>query len=234
VRGVFLREIVRAGVKVPVGPGTVVERGDVLRVMGPEPAVLRAEKALGRTVFPSETTDFVALGLAICVGALLGVLIVLPVGTMRIAIGTSVGTLLSGLVVGYLHSVRPLFGRIPEGAVSFMTSIGLASFVAMVGIGAGPHFMSALRQAGVGLFLGGVVVTLTPLLVGLYFGRYVLKLNPVLLLGGLAGAQTMTAGMAAVQERSDSPVAVLGYSGTIAIGHILLTTWGTVIVNLMT
>jgi putative transport protein len=94
--------------------------------------------------------------------------------------------------------------------------------------------MSALRQAGVGLFLGGVVVTLTPLLVGLYFGRYVLKLNPVLLLGGLAGAQTMTAGMAAVQERSDSPVAVLGYSGTIAIGHILLTTWGTVIVNLMT
>jgi putative transport protein len=43
----------------------------------------------------------------------------------------------------------------------------------------------------------------------------------------------MTAAMAAVQERSASPVAVLGYSGTVAIGHILLTTWGTVIVHLM-
>ena len=234
VRGVFLREIVRAGTKVPVGPGTVVERGDVLRVTGPEPAVVRAEKVLGRTVFPTETTDFVALGIAICVGALLGVLVVLPVGSMRIAVGTSVGTLLAGLVVGHLHSIRPLFGRIPDGAVSFMTSIGLASFVAMVGIGAGPHFMSALREAGVGLFFGGVVVTLVPLVVGLYFGRYVLKLNPVLLLGGLAGAQTMTAAMAAVQERSGSPVAVLGYSGTVAFGHILLTTWGTVIVYLMT
>jgi putative transport protein len=233
VRGVFLREIVRAGVKVPVGPGTVLERGDVLRVMGPEPAVLRAEKVLGRTVFPSETTDFVALALAIVVGSLAGILLVLPVGSMRIAIGTSVGTLLAGLVVGYLHSVRPLFGRIPEGAVSLMTSLGLASFVAMVGIGAGPHFMGALREAGVSLFLGGVVVTLVPMFVGLYVGRYILKLNPVLLLGGLAGAQTMTAAMAAVQERSASPVAVLGYSGTVAIGHILLTTWGTVIVHLM-
>ncbi|MGZ5065429.1 MAG: aspartate-alanine antiporter [Usitatibacter sp.] len=232
-RGVFLREIVRGGVKVPVGPGTVVERGDVLRVTGPEPAVLRAESVIGRTVLPSETTDFVTLGIAICVGSLLGVFLVLPVGSMRIAVGTSVGTLLAGLVVGYIHSVRPLFGRIPEGAVSLMTSLGLAAFVAMVGIGAGPHFMSALREAGVGLFFGGAVVTLVPLVVGLYFGRHVLKLNPVLLLGGIAGAQTMTAGMAAVQERSESPVAVLGYSGTVAIGHILLTTWGTVIVNLV-
>ena len=76
-------------------------------------------------------------------------------------------------------------------------------------------------------------VTLTPLISGIFFGRYVLKLNPLLLLGGIAGAQTMIAGVAAVQEKSDSPVATLGYSYTAAIGHILLTTWGTVIVGLM-
>jgi putative transport protein len=114
-----------------------------------------------------------------------------------------------------------------------MSAIGLAAFVAMVGLTAGPHFVDALRQAGVGLFFGGMVVTLTPLVSGLYFGCYVLRLNPLLVLGGLAGALTMTAGLAAVQERSGSPVAVLGYSGTVAIGHILLTTWGTVIVWLM-
>ena len=77
------------------------------------------------------------------------------------------------------------------------------------------------------------MVTSVPLLAGLYFGCYVLKLNPVLVLGGIAGALTMTAGLAALQERSESSVAVLGYSGTVAIGHILLTTWGTVIVHLM-
>ena len=233
VRSVFLRAIVRGGQDVPVAPGVVVERGDVVRLTGPEPAVVRAAEAVGETLYPSDQTDFVTLSLGIVTGAIIGVLLVVPIGAMRIAMGTSVGTLLAGLVTGYLHSVRPRFGRIPEGAVQFMISIGLAAFVAMIGLSAGPHFVDALRKAGVGLFFGGIVVTSVPLLVGLYAGRYLLKLDPVLLLGGIAGAQTMTAGMAAVQERSGSPVAVLGYSGTVAIGHILLTTWGTVIVKLL-
>jgi len=166
-------------------------------------------------------------------GAAIGAALVIPLGGLRIPLGTSVGTLLTGLVIGYAHSRRPLFARIPEGAISFMSSLGLAAFVAMIGLGAGPHFVDALRDAGVGLFFGGLVVTSMPLLAGLYVGRYVLKLDPLLLLGGIAGALTMTAGMAGVQERSGSPVAVLGYSGTVAIGHILLTTWGTVIVHLL-
>jgi putative transport protein len=127
-----------------------------------------------------------------------------------------------------------VFGRIPDGAIELMKSLGLAAFVAMIGLGAGPHFIEALREAGLSLFFGGMVVTSVPLLVGLYFGRYVLKLDPLLLLGGLAGAQTMAAGYAAIQERTGSSVAVLGYSATVAIGHILLTTWGTVIVRLLT
>jgi len=233
LRSVFLRAIVRTGQNIPVAPGTTVERGDVVRLTGPEHAVARAANEIGETVLPSDTTDFVALALGIVGGAIFGILFVIPLGALRIPLGTSVGTLLAGLLVGYAHSLRPTFARIPDGAISLMIALGLAAFVAMIGLGAGPHFIEALHDAGVGLFFGGIVVTSVPLVVGLYFGRYVLKLDPVLVLGGIAGALTMTAGMAGVQERSGSPVAVLGYSGTVAIGHILLTTWGTVIVHLM-
>jgi putative transport protein len=135
--------------------------------------------------------------------------------------------------VGHLRARHPLFGRIPDGAISLMTALGLSAFVAMTGLHAGPVFVDAVAEAGVGLILGGAFVTLAPLVVGLYFGRYVLRMNPVLLLGGLAGAQTLTAGMAAVQERSGSMVPVLGYTPTYPLGHILLTTWGTVIVGLV-
>jgi putative transport protein len=121
----------------------------------------------------------------------------------------------------------------PDAAILFMRSIGLAAFVAMIGLKAGPIFVNAVREFGYVLLLGGIIVTLLPLLAGLLFGRFVLKLNPVLLLGGIAGAQTMIAGVAAMQEKADSSVATLGYSYTVAIGHILLTTWGTVIVTLM-
>jgi putative transport protein len=233
VRGVFLRGIKRGGQPLPVAPQTTVERGDVLSLSGPEPAVVRVAARAGRIVAPTDETDFVTLGLGIFSGVLAGAVIVIPIGALRIPIGTSIGALLAGLVVGYVHSRRPLFGRIPDGALSLMNALGLSSFVAMVGLGAGPHFVEGLREAGVGLFFGGMVVTTVPLVAGLLVGRYVLKLNPLLLLGGIAGAQTMTAALAAVQERSRSTVAVLGYSGTAAVGHILLAIWGTVIVKLM-
>jgi putative transport protein len=114
-----------------------------------------------------------------------------------------------------------------------MTSFGLAAFVAMIGLKAGPLFFSALQREGLWLLLGGIVVTMVPQLAGLAFGRYVLRINPILLLGALSGAQTMTAGLAALQQESGSPVAVIGYTAAVPFGHILLTLWGTAIVWLM-
>ena len=233
VRGVYLRKIVRNGQEVPIGPGTVLERGDVVRLVGPEATLAQVARRIGAVVSPTDVTDFRVMGLGIVVGALVGILAAVDLGGFKLSLGSSVGVLLAGILVGYIRGRRPLFGRIPDAAISFMQSIGLSGFVAMIGIGAGPHFMPAIREAGIGLFFGGIVVTLVPLIAGLYFGYYVLKVNPLLLLGGLAGAQTFTPGLAAVQEKSGSPIAVLGYSGSVAIAHVLLPMWGAVIVALM-
>jgi putative transport protein len=233
-RGVLLRGITRGGHDIPIGTNTVIERGDTLHVTGSEAAVGKLAPVVGRVIHPTDESDFAVLGMAIFIGVLVGAVLTIPIGHLRIALGTSVGTLLAGVVVGWMRSVRPWFGIIPDAAILFMRSIGLAAFVAMIGLKAGPVFIHAVREYGYILFLGGIVVTLTPLIAGLFFGRYVLRLNPALLLGGIAGAQTMIAGVAAVQEKSDSQVATLGYSYTAAFGHIFLTTWGTVIVSLMT
>jgi len=233
-RGVLLRGITRGGHGIPIGTNTLIERGDTLHVTGSEAAAQKLAPLAGRVIRPTEESDLAVLGIAIFIGVLVGATIIIPLGHLRIALGTSVGTLLAGVIVGWMRSVRPWFGIIPDAAILFMRSIGLAAFVAMIGLKAGPVFLQAVREFGYVLFLGGIVVTLTPLITGLFFGRYVLRLNPALLLGGIAGAQTMIAGVAAVQEKSDSPVATLGYSYTVAFGHVLLTTWGTIIVSLMT
>ena len=233
IRGIFLRGILRNSKSIPVGLKTVVERGDIIQVTGPEVVVENFARIAGRVLSPIQESDLATLGIAIFCGVLVGAVVTIPIGSLRINLGTSVGTLLAGLLVGWFRSLVPWFGGIPDGAILFMRSMGLAGFVAMIGLKAGPVFIAALRDVGYMLLLGGVVVTLVPLLSGLLMGRYVLKLNPVLLLGGLAGAQTMTAGLAAVQEKAESTVAVLGYSGTVAFGHILLTTCGTLIIALL-
>jgi putative transport protein len=231
-RGLYLRDLRRGTQDLPIAPGVKLARGDVLTLVGPAEAIDAAAQKIGAVIAPTTSTDFVVLGLAIFLGGLVGVLARITIGGAVIAIGTSVGALLAGLLVGHLRTRHPLFGRIPDGAVSLMTALGLASFVAMTGLHAGPVFLSALREVGIGLFFGGVAVTMMPLLVGLAFGRFVLGMKSVLLLGALAGSLTMTAAMGAVQQRSGSPVAVLGYTPAYPIANILLTLWGSVIVIL--
>ncbi len=230
IRGVFVRAIRRGGQDLPVAPGTVLQRGDKLTLFGLTPTVERVAQRLGDVAHPPRHTDFVALGLAIFTGALLGLALAFPVGGLHIALGSSVAVLLMGLAMGWRNSTHPEFAFIPAGAIEFMKSIGLAAFVAMIGLKAGPVFVDAIREIGLQVFLGGIVVTLVPQLVGLLVGRYLLGLNPLLLLGALAGAQTMTAGLAALQERSESPVAVIGYSSTVAFGHILISIGGTALI----
>lgn len=229
-RALYLRSLSRGGQEIPVGAGVALQRGDLLRIVGPEPIVQSAAKSIGVIVAPSTNIDFIVLGLAIFFGGLFGVLLSFSVGGVTISLSTSVGTLLAGLLVGALRTRYPLFGQIPDGAISLMTSLGLAAFVGLTGIHAGPIFLSALQEAGIGLLLGGMAVTLLPQIVGFCFGHFVLRMSPILLLGGLTGSQTVTAAMAALQERSGSPVPVLGYTPAYPVANILLTTWGSIIV----
>jgi len=62
----------------------------------------------------------------------------------------------------------------------------------------------------------------------------VLKMNPVILLGAESGAGTTTAALRAIQDAAQSRLPVLGYTVPYAVGNILLTAWGPVIVALMT
>ena len=77
-------------------------------------------------------------------------------------------------------------------------------------------------------------MALTPHLVAVLFGRFVLKMNPVILLGTCAGAGTVTAALRAIQDEANSKAPVLGYTVPYAIGNVLLTAWGPVIVLLLT
>ncbi len=97
----------------------------------------------------------------------------------------------------------------------------------------GPTAVAALQQAGINILLAGVCLTVIPHLLTWLFGLYALKLNPVLLLGAMAGAGTCTAALNSVKEDAESSIPVIGYTVPYAIGNVLLTVWGALIVSLI-
>jgi len=230
-RGLALLQLVRGGEEIPFVPSTVVNRGDILRLSGATRDVERAGAALGYVERPSHETDVVFVGLGIVVGGLLGALSVTVAG-LPLSLTASGGALVMGLVFGWLRSVRPTFGRIPEPALWVFDTVGLAVFIGVVGLTAGPSFVSGLEKTGPSLLFVGLVVAVTPHMAALFFGHKVLKMNPVILLGASAGAGTVTAALRSIQDEAQSKLPVLGYTVPYAIGNILLTAWGPVIVFL--
>ena len=231
-RGVFLQKLVRAGEEMPVVSEMTIDRGDVMSLVGPRPEVERAAKELGYPDWPTNTTDMIFVGTGIVLGGLVGLLSITIAG-LPLTLTASGGALVMGLVFGWLRSVRPLIGRIPEPAIWIFDTVGLCVFIGVVGLSAGPGFVAGLQTTGISLVVVGLVCALIPHTVAILFGRYVLRMNPLILLGACAGAGTITAALRAIQDEAQSKVPALGYTVPYAIGNILLTAWGPVIVALM-
>ena len=115
-RGVLFRGISRGGRDLPVGANVIVERGIRCRSSGRR-SMWKNCPVVGRKIYPHEDSDL-GLGIAIAVGVFAGAAITIPLGGMRITLGTSVGTLLAGLTVGWARSTRPWFARFPTGLSS--------------------------------------------------------------------------------------------------------------------
>jgi putative transport protein len=231
-RGVFLKKMTRAGQSIPFTLDTVIDRGDVLTVVGAVADVDRVARAIGYADRPTVATDMIFVGLGIFVGGLFGLLSI-TVGGLPLTLTASGGALVMGLVFGWLRAVYPTFGRIPEPAMWVFDTVGLTVFMAVVGLAAGPSFVKGIQTTGISLVFVGLLVAMLPHAVTILFGRYVLGMNPLILLGACSGAGTMTAALKAVQEEAHSKLPALGYTVPYAVGNIVLTAWGPVIVAMM-
>jgi putative transport protein len=232
-RCVFLRRIMRAGTPVPMFPATTLHRGDVVTLVGPTRRIADAVGHIGVPDRATDVTDMVLVAFGIVGGALVGI----PALRLRgidIGLSLSVGVLLGGLVCGWLRSMWPrFFGRIPSPTLWVFESLGLAGFVAVVGLNAGPDFVMGLRTSGMSLVIAGIVTVLVPHAVGVAVGHWAFKMHPGVMLGVCAGAGTATPALAAIQEAAKSAVPTLGYGVAYAVGNVLLALWGTVIVALL-
>ena len=231
-QGVKLHKIIRTSQEIPFSPETIVNRGDILKISGLPADVERVTKTIGYLASTSPATDMIFVGIGILLGGFVG-LIAINIFGISITLTTSGGALVMGLIFGWLRSKTPKFGHIPEPALWIFDNVGLAAFLGIVGLSAGPSFISGLIHTGVGLLFAGIIVAVTPHVVGMLVGYYILKMNPVILLGAQCGAGTTTAGLKAIQDNAGSKMAVLGYTVPYALGNILLTAWGPVIVAMM-
>jgi putative transport protein len=229
--GCYATALMRASIELPLDTPLPLQKGDRLEVIGESSNLKRLAEDLGYVEKDLEKTDLATFAFGMIAGTLLG-LVTLALGSVSIGLGTAGGLLIVGIVIGWLGSIMPTFGRVPAPARYILMELGLMLFMAAVGLNAGGGIVEALASSGPLIILSGAVITLLPALVGYVVGRRVLKLNPALLLGSITGAMTSTPALNVVTEESKSTVPALGYAGTYTFANVLLTFAGTLMMTL--
>lgn len=230
--GVMIQSISRqGGISIPVLAQTKLMQGDMLTLEGLPQEVKAAAPAIGCEEHPTIATDLVFVSLAIVIGAIVGAL-TLHIGNIPVSLSTSGGALIAGLFFGWLRTKRPSVGIIPDSSLWLMNNLGLNMFIAVIGIQAGPTFVSGIKEVGVMLFVMGIVATTLPLMISMFLGAKVFKFHPAINLGCCAGSRTTTAALGAITSSLQSSVPAMGYTVTYAIGNTLLILMGVAMVLL--
>lgn len=228
-RGVYLSRITRMQHSVPTLPETVLKRADVLTLSGPEASVKQVVPELGYAVTPTIRTDFVFLGIGILLGMWLGSLSV-KVGGADLTLGTGGGCLVAGLAFGWLRARVPLMGSLPAPAAEILKDFGLATFIAAVGLSAGPDALRLIEEYGLVLPVAGILVSVIPAAISLFIGHRWLRLDMPILLGAVAGQHCSTPTIMALTNAAGNGTPVIGYTITYAISNVLLPLLGPIAV----
>lgn len=232
--GIFITGVKRMGHELSVLPNLEIHRGDELSFIGSPKDLNGIESKVGYPITAAAVTDFVIFGIGMSIGVLLG-LIEFRIGGIPVMIGTGGGCLLSGLLFGWLRSTHPRYGAMPIGTTNFLRDFGLAVFVGVVGLTAGPQAFTTIQQYGLTLLMLGVAVTLIPQVLTFFFSYYILRIkNPIELLSCTAGGRSANPGFAALMDKAGNATPVVAFTVTYAVANVFLTLWGPLIVGIIT
>jgi putative transport protein len=127
---------------------TVLELGDRVRVVAPRERMAEVTRFFGDSYRALGEIDAVSFGLGAALGMLLGLLPIPLPGGATFKLGTAGGPLLVGLVLGALGRTGPLVWQVPYSASLTLRQIGLALFLAAVGVNAGAPLLGHCSRAG--------------------------------------------------------------------------------------
>lgn len=228
--GIYVIGLQRAGKPLPLQPDTVIEAGDVATLYGTAEDVQRVAKVVGTLLVASDKTDFVFHGLGLVVGLLIG-LIVVRIGSIPLTLGSGGGALLSGLLFGWYRSRNLAIGNMPTAASTLLRDLGLAGFVAVVGLQSGQQAVSTVIQHGLSIFLIGVVVTILPMIITMLVGRYILHYdNTAVFAGALSGSRSANPAFGEVLDKAGNSIPTTPFAITYALANVFLTLLGPLVV----
>lgn len=214
VYGVNVTRIRRGGMNLFADRHLRMQVGDKLVVVGPEDAVDRVASMMGNSVKSLDTPNLAAIFVGILVGIIFGSIpFALPGVPTPVKLGLAGGPLIVAILVGRFGYKAKLVAYTTTSANLMLREVGLALFLASVGVKAGATFAETVLQGdGLTYVWCGFLITLLPALIVGLVARLRYKLNYFTLMGFIAGSTTNPPALAFANQTAAGDSPSVGYS----------------------
>ena len=214
IYGVNVTRVNRSGMDIFASPDLALQVGDRVMVVGPQDAVERIANLMGNSMKRLDHPNIVTIFVGIFLGILFGSLpIAFPGIPTPVKLGLAGGPLIVSILIGRFGYKLKLVTYTTMSANLMLREIGIALFLASVGIKAGANFVQTVVEGDGMLYVGcGFLITIIPLLIMGIFGRYYYKINYFKLMGLMAGSTTDPPALAYANQVTGSNAPAVGYS----------------------
>ena len=209
--GITITRVNRAGVDLIPYQGLELQVGDRVMVVGPAKAVAQVADVLGNSLKKLNQPNLVTIFVGIALGVLLGSIPLLNV-PQPVKLGLAGGPLIVAILIGRFGTHFHLVTYTTMSANLMLREIGIALFLAAVGIGAGDGFIDAIVDGGYRWIGYGVAITVLPLIIVALVARLWLKMNYYTLMGLIAGSTTDPPALAYANATAGNDMPAVGYS----------------------
>ena len=214
IHGVNVTRVNRSGMDIFASRDLTLQVGDRVMVVGPQDAVERVANVLGNSLKRLDHPNIVTIFVGIFLGILFGSLpIAFPGIPTPVKLGLAGGPLIVAILMGRFGYKLKLVTYTTMSANLMLREIGIALFLASVGIKAGANFVQTVVEGDGLLYVGcGFLITIIPLIIMGVFARKYYKMNYFKLMGLMAGATTDPPALAYANQTANNNAPAVGYS----------------------
>ena len=202
--GLNITRLFRAGMELFPYRSIHLQLGDRLRVVGPERAIMRFTARVGNQSHKLDHPNIISIFVGIALGILAGILpIAIPGIPVPVKLGLAGGPLIVAILLGRYGPNLRLATYTTNSASLMLRELGIAFFLASVGLAAGEGFAYMAL---------GLCITMLPLLVVGYVARRFFSLNYLSIVGMMAGTTTDPPALAYAATLSEKNSSAVAYS----------------------
>lgn len=211
---VTITRVMRSGSELFASSSLVLQIGDRLSVVGQEGNVAAVAKRLGNEMKRLDVPNIATLFIGILLGVVVGSIpIALPGIPTPMKLGLAGGPLIVAILISRFGYKLGLVTYTKASANMMLREVGIALFLASVGLKSGATFVETVMSGdGLIFMLAGLLITVIPVFITALVARKKYGMNYFSIIGLVAGASTNPPALAFANAQTQHDAPAVAYS----------------------